>query len=412
MESGDFSVEHLAQGARQLRIAVVTETYPPEVNGVAMTTGRLVDGLLRLGHRIELIRPRQGRADMASRDGGLSEILARGMPIPRYHHLKLGLPARAALLAQWTRERPDVVQIVTEGPLGWSAMSAARRLRLPVVSEFHTNFDAYSRYYGLGWLQRSVGAYLRRFHNRGDLTLVPTQAMQAALLRAGYRAVDVVARGVDRTLFNPARRCRELRASWGVGADGLVVAHVGRLAPEKNFALLLRAFDAIAAQRPDAKLLLVGDGPARKQLEARAHPRIVFAGMRAGEDLARHYASSDVFLFPSITETFGNVTSEALASGLPVIAYDYAAAAELLRHEHNGMRVPFGDESAFIAQALAACDGARLARLRDNAAPSVAHLDWGAVVARLVEKLDGVIARNRRHAAGPAALPAAVTSDG
>ena len=395
MDAGDFSVEQLGSGSRQLRLAVVTETFPPEINGVAMTTGRLVDGLLRLGHQIQLIRPRQGRNDTAIQGDGLSETLSQGMPIPRYNHLKLGLPARSALLAQWTRNRPDVVQIVTEGPLGWSAMSAARKLRLPVVSEFHTNFDAYSAYYGVGWLKRSVTAYLRRFHNRGDLTLVPTRAMQHMLLRAGYRAVDVVARGVDISLFNPSRRCAALRASWGVGPDDLVVSHVGRLAPEKNLALLLRAFDAIARSRPAAKLLLVGDGPSRRQLEAQRHGQLVFAGMRTGEDLASHYASSDLFLFPSVTETFGNVTSEALASGLPVVAFDYAAAAELIEHDRNGVRVPFGDEARFIEQAVAAATPDNPARLRARAAGSVQHLDWASVVHRLVEKLEIAIRRNQ-----------------
>lgn len=398
METGDVVVEQLVRARRQLRIAVVTETYPPEVNGVAMSAGRFVEGLLRIGHCIQLVRPRQGTDDAPAAEANLHAMLVRGVPIPRYQHLKMGLPARKALLAQWRLQRPDVVLIVTEGPLGWSALSAARALRLPVVTEYHTNFDAYSAYYGLGWLKRSVTAYLRRFHNRGDLTLVPTRAMQLLLLRAGYRTVEVVARGVDATLFDPNRRSAVLRESWGAGDEDLVVTHVGRLAPEKNLGLLMQAFAAIREERPEARLVLVGDGPARRTLETQQPRNVVFAGLRSGEDLARHYGSSDLFLFPSTTETFGNVTVEALASGLPVVAFDYAAAAELVRHDENGLLAPFDDAQSFIRQCVFAANRMNLARLRAAASRSVGHLEWGLIVSRLVEKLDSAISRHRGHA--------------
>ena len=303
MESLPISLQSLGPAARQLRVAVVTETYPPEVNGVAMTTGRLVDGLLRLGHRIQLIRPRQHAGDAPLNVEGFEEVLSRGLPIPRYKHLKLGLPARSALIKLWSLRRPDVVQVVTEGPLGWSALAAARKLRLPVVTEFHTNFHAYSRYYGVGWLKQSVAGYLRRFHNKGDRCLVPTEELAEELRQAGVRAVEVVARGVDTTLFSPARRSESLRGRWGLSPQTLLLAVVGRIAPEKNLELAVSAMGAVAAAGIDCRLLLVGDGPAREALAA-AHPEVIFAGMRSGDDLACHYASADLFLFPSLTETF------------------------------------------------------------------------------------------------------------
>jgi glycosyltransferase involved in cell wall biosynthesis len=171
------------------------------------------------------------------------------------------------------------------------------------------------------------------------------------LMRRGYRGIRVVARGVDTALFNPARRSPTLRKAWNVGDDDLVVAHVGRLAPEKNLPLLLATFAAIRGYAPSARLLLVGDGPSRRQLEKR-HPEHIFAGMRHGEDLAAHYASADLFLFPSMTETYGNVTLEALASGLPVVAYRMAAAAELIRHDDNGMLADPGASDQFVRAAL------------------------------------------------------------
>lgn len=386
-----LSLQDLARSNRQLRIALVTETFPPEVNGVAMTTGRLVDGLLRLGHRLQLVRPRQGADDHPAHADGYEEVLARGLPIPKYNHLKMGLPARSTLIRMWSLRRPDVVQVVTEGPLGWSAVAAARKLRLPVITEFHTNFHSYSRYYGMGWLKQPVEAYLRRFHNKGDLCLAPTAELALQLGGRGVRKVEVVARGVDTQLFSPARRSEDLRRAWGAGPQTLVAAVVGRVAPEKNLGLAIRAFDALRLRVPEARLLVVGDGPARAALAA-ACPDAVFAGMRTGEDLAAHYASADLFLFPSMTETFGNVTTEALASGLPVVGFDYAAAAERVRSGHNGWLAPLGDEAAFIEAALrVGADAGLRAALAAQARASVLDADWGAIAQRLAAVIEGVV---------------------
>ena len=398
MESLPISLQSLGPAARQLRVAVVTETYPPEVNGVAMTTGRLVDGLLRLDHRIQLIRPRQHAGDAPLNVEGFEEVLSRGLPIPRYKHLKLGLPARSALIKLWSLRRPDVVQVVTEGPLGWSALAAARKLRLPVVTEFHTNFHAYSRYYGVGWLKQSVAGYLRRFHNKGDRCLVPTEELAEELRQAGVRAVEVVARGVDTTLFSPARRSESLRGRWGLSPQTLLLAVVGRIAPEKNLELAVSAMGAVAAAGIDCRLLLVGDGPAREALAA-AHPEVIFAGMRSGDDLACHYASADLFLFPSLTETFGNVTTEALASGLPVIGFDYAAAALRVRSGINGWLACKGDEQAFIAATLKVAGDPSLRReMASSARASVLDADWERIARRLVAVMEEVLQRHEARA--------------
>lgn len=386
-----LSLQNLSRSARQLRVAVVTETYPPEINGVAMTTGRIVEGLLGLGHRVQLVRPRQGVADQAVNGRDFEEVLARGLPIPRYSHLKMGLPARHALQRMWTLRRPDLVQVVTEGPLGWSAVAAARKLSLPVVTEFHTNFHSYSRYYGMGWLKQPVEAYLRRFHNKGAVCLVPTAELAAHLTERGIRRVEVVARGVDTRLFSPVHRSSALRSSWGVNDRTLVVTVVGRIAPEKNLALAVRAFEALRQQVPDARMLFVGDGPARGALQA-AHPAFVFAGMRTGEDLAAHYASADLFMFPSLTETFGNVTTEALASGLPVIGFDYAAAAGRVRSGHNGWLAKPGDEAAFIdAVVRVGSDRSLLNGLAQHARPSVLDAEWSAIARQLAGIMEGVV---------------------
>jgi glycosyltransferase involved in cell wall biosynthesis len=371
---------------RPLRIACVTETYPPEVNGVAMTIARLVQSLRARHHVVQVVRPRQA-ADASSRDGH-ADVLVRGMPIPRYAGLRMGLPCMGKLVKLWKEQRPDVVHIATEGPLGRSALLAARALGLPVCSDFRTNFHAYSRHYGFGFLRRPIIAYLRRFHNATQCTMVPTQALHDDLLKEGFRDLTTVARGVDVHRFDPVHRSEVLREQWGAAPDDLVVACVGRLAPEKNLGTLIAAFDAIRRDRPRARLVLVGDGPMRKELQARC-PDAIFAGQRIGADLATHYASADLFLFPSVTETFGNVTTEAMASGLAVVAFDYAAARRLIRHGENGALVPFDDSAAFVATAArTAADLANCRVLGARARIGVLALDWDSIAAQV----EGVMA--------------------
>jgi len=374
-----------------LRIALVTETWLPEINGVALTLGRMVDGLIARGHRVQLVRPRQAVSDHAADGPRFEEVLAHGVNIPRYQGLRFGLPARTRLFRLWSRQRPDVVHVATEGPLGWSAVSAATRLGIPVTSDFHTNFDCYSTHYGVGWLKRPVSAYLKRMHNRTAVTFVPTRTMAQDLRARGYRAVEVIARGVDTQGFHPARRSVELRQSWGVGEAGLAVVYVGRVAPEKNLPLLLDAFDAIRRVHADARLVIVGDGPARTPLQD-SHPEHVFAGMRSGDDLAAHYASGDLFLFPSLSETYGNVTIEAMASGLCVVAYDCAAAAEVIACGREGLLVRPGDAGAFVAQSLLAAGDAALRRRLGAAARSRSEsLDWERIHDRFAGALQTVV---------------------
>jgi glycosyltransferase involved in cell wall biosynthesis len=373
-------VDRRTDRRRSLRIALVTETYPPEVNGVAMTLRHVVEGLRARGHDVQLVRPRQNADETTGPTGEATDVLLRGMPIPRYPDLRMGLPARQTLVSLWGRRRPDLVHVATEGPLGWSAVQAARQLRLPVCSDFRTNFHAYSRFYGIGWLHRPIMAYLRTFHNRTALTMVPTEALRHDLGHQGFERLSVVSRGVDTDLFNPARRSHELRRQWQAAPEAPVVLFVGRLAQEKNLATLAEAFAAMRRLRPDARMVVVGDGPKRQELQALL-PDAVFAGTRRGVELARHYASADVFLFPSMTETFGNVTTEAMASGLAVVAFEHAAAGLLIRSGSNGLLAPLADKAAFIAQATRlATDAALIDSLRAGAAETANRLGWGRIV--------------------------------
>ncbi len=389
-----------------LRLAVVTETWPPEVNGVALTLARLVQGQCERNHQVQLVRPRQTVSERGAEHAGFEEVLMRGMPIPRYPQLKLGLPGKKALIAAWALQRPDLVHIATEGPLGWSALQAARHLRLPVTSDFRTNFHSYSAHYGLGWLKKPIVAYLRKFHNLTQCTMVPTRALCAELISGGFENTRVVARGVDTQMFRPDLRSAALRASWGADEASLVALVVGRLAPEKNLDVAIRAFDAMRAKHPSVKLVFVGDGPAREALRQRC-PQATFAGQRGQDELALFYASADLCLFPSLTETFGNVTLEALSSGLPVLAFDTAAASEWLVHHHSGWLAPVGDAQAYVACARELAEHPeRIAMARAQARGQVVQLDWQQIAAQVEAVFMEVMARHAAHAPRVRALPA------
>ncbi|RXK55548.1 glycosyltransferase family 1 protein [Oleiharenicola lentus] len=373
-----------------MNIVLVTETYAPEINGVAMTLGRLVDGLAARGHRLTIIRPRQRHESprfSVTQRLACRQVRLPGVPIPGYPQLRLGLPAGRRLRQLWTLNRPDLVHVATEGPLGASAITMARQLGIPVTSSFHTNFDQYTRDYRIGWMKPIVAAWLRHVHNRTLRTFAPTRDLLARLETEGYQNLRLLSRGVDSTLFNPGRRDGSLRASWGVGPEDPVVLHVGRIAAEKNYPLLFRAFDAIKAVQPRARLVLVGDGPLLSAYQ-RQRPDVMFTGFYTGTNLARHYASGDIYLHTSITETFGNVVTEALGSGLAVSAFDYAAAHEFIRHGENGLTAPVGDEAAFIANAVRLAREPTLReRLATQGALTARGLTWDAIVDRFLADL-------------------------
>ena len=381
-------------GPTHLHLVLVTETYAPEINGVAMTLGRLVDGLAQRGHRLTIIRPRQRHESprfSVTHRVACRQIRLPGVPIPGYPQLRLGLPASRRLRQQWKLNRPDLVHVATEGPLGASAITTARRLGIPVTSSFHTNFDQYTRDYRIGWFKPVVAAWLRHVHNRTLRTFVPTHDLLARLEGEGYLNLRMLSRGVDAELFNPARRDLELRASWGVEPDGLAVIHVGRMAAEKNYPLLFRVFAAMRRANSRCRFIIVGDGPLRSALQ-RAHPDYTFTGFVPRDELACHYAAADIYIHASLTETFGNVLTEAMASGLAVAGFDYAAAKQFVRDGENGLSVPCDQPDALVAAAVRlATDPALRASLGPAARAAVEPQSWSNVIAKFETDLRAII---------------------
>ncbi|GAA0572172.1 glycosyltransferase family 4 protein [Halomonas salifodinae] len=371
-----------------MRICLVSETWAPEVNGVAHTLGRLGEELLARGHQLQLIRPRPD--DGLRQPGMQAELQVRSLPLPGYRQVRLGWPARRALHRFWRRQRPDIAYLATEGPLGWAALGAARRLMIPTASGFHTDFDHYAGAYGMGLFKPLVRAGLRRFHNRTGATLVPTPEQARRLAEQGFANLAVMGRGVDTGRFAPDKRDAALRLAWGAQPHQPVVLHVGRLAKEKNLALLVRTVRAMQALRPDLVQVIVGDGPQRQALAAEL-PEAHFCGFVPPDDLPRHYASADLLLFPSLSETYGNVVTEAMASGLPVVAFATAAAALLIEADHNGVSVAPEDDEAFIAAACRLCQSpARWGQLGRSARLTVAEQSWSRIADDFLAILEGV----------------------
>jgi glycosyltransferase involved in cell wall biosynthesis len=378
-----MSQENPASAQKPLWIEVVTDTYVPDINGVALSLGHLCSGLRTLGHRVEVIRSGATRAP--------GETGVPWWPLPGYWEIRVGAPWPGQLRRRWTRARPDLIYVAIETPFGFSAVAAARRLGIPVIGGFHTNFREYLSKYGMHRFAERVWRYQKWFHSRLARTIVPSPDAREKLLQAGFSGVRVIGRGVDTDLFHPSRRDPALRATWNAKDNTPVALVVGRVSSEKNIELAIRAFDRMRQSRPDVICVVVGDGPARRKLQ-REHPEVHFSGYRTGTDLAACYASADLLLFPSETETFGNVLLEAMASGLATLSYDYAAAAWHVTHSKNGLKVPKSDEGAYLHDAQLLLDPEVRQTLGHQARQTAEALSWSAVVKDLETILRQVLA--------------------
>ncbi|RYD21033.1 MAG: glycosyltransferase [Verrucomicrobiaceae bacterium] len=364
-----------------MKIDIVTDTFAPDVNGVAMTLGRLTDGLKKRGHRVHVIH--------TGETAGPGETSSPSVPLPGYKEVRVGLPEPFKLRARWMKKRPDAIYVATESPLGKSALKAANALKIPVATGFHTNFHQYMEQYRMGGLQPVAMAYLRRFHQRADCTLTPSRDVADKLVAEGFNNVHLLGRGVDTELYSPAKRCETLRAEWCASVGAPVAVIVGRVAAEKNFDVAMVAFEQMRQAVPDMRCVVVGDGPIREKL-AEKHPWVHFAGVRLGEDLAKHYASADVLIFPSETETFGNVLLEAMASGLVTVSYDYAAAGLHVRGGENGLKATKSDAETFVKKALEALTMRPDHHLRIAARETAEKLGWDEVVGEFEFRLESI----------------------
>ncbi|MBI1808725.1 MAG: glycosyltransferase family 1 protein, partial [Gemmatimonadetes bacterium] len=290
-------------GARGLRLAIFSDTYPPQVNGVSRTLERLVGAVEARGGEAMVVTV----SDPAARPDPRVERWP-SIPFWAYPQLQMAAPRRTSALDLLERWRPTLVHSATEFGIGLSGLFAARERRVPFVSSYHTHFTAYLRHYNLSALDAIGWPFLRWFHNAGLRTFAPSEIVRAELEANGFRNTRVWSRGVDHTRFHPAFRSPEMRARCGADDDTVLVAYVGRLAPEKGIDVALEGMRQVMARYGKrVAFALAGDGPAEARCRATAPEGTYFAGRLDGRDLSAFYASADVFVFPSITETFGNV---------------------------------------------------------------------------------------------------------
>jgi len=363
-----------------IRLSVVTETYLPDVNGVANSLAQMLSALDPDKFRIQIIRTKP-RTDWTSQ---FEEVWCPGVSIPMYPDLQLGWPAKKSIQDAWQRFQPDIVFLVTEGPLSYSALRLAQKMGMPAVSAFHTNFHRYSAYYGLGWIKSLTLRWLRYFHNQTRRTLVPAQEVADSLTGENFERIEVLPHGVDCERFNPKRRSIALRNQWQAD-DNPVCLYVGRVAAEKNIPLALKAYQQLKVDNPDLLMVVVGDGPMRASLQ-QEYPDVIFAGIKTGTELARYYASADYFIFPSLTETYGLVTTEALASGLPVAAFNVAAAAMHIEPGVNGALAVENNEQDFIYQCQQMM-AVHQPMMRQQARQVAEHISWQSVAEQFANVL-------------------------
>lgn len=385
-----------------MKLSIVTDTFPPDINGVAMTLERLSAGLLARGHTVEVIRPRTHGFNGGSSQDGFTEIGLPGLPIPGYPMAGIGWATSRFFRRRWSRERPDVVYIATEAFLGFAALRAARKLGIRVVSGYHTHFPKYLSGYRCGLLAPLVGKWLRRFHNATDCTLVPTADTRRDLLERGFHNIEILERGVDTALFNPERRDPSLRARWGAGPADPVLIHTGRIAAEKNIALVFQAWEMARVHFPNTRLVMVGDGPQRSAWQAK-YPDAVWTGFLSGVELAEATASADVLLFPSRSETFGNVLLEAMASRLVTVSYHQAASRRFIQPGVNGYAAHRECDDAWLQQFLNALRGRRRwPALAEAARLAVQPQSWQ----RITQDFESILMKTAGATPAPAAAPA------
>jgi len=371
-----------------MRIALFSETYLPQRNGVALILDRLVRRLARLGHEVLVVVPVSWRPKGdAEVPPGVKIVRVPGLPLPKYPDLTIGQPYALRVMRAVREFQPDVVHVAPEFTMGLTGLRAAKKMGVPAVASFHTNLPGTLPYYGFGWASGICWEYLRWFHNHARVTFCPSETNRQVLLDRGFKHVQIWSRGVDTERFAPAHRSAEVRQKHGPD-DALHLLYVGRLTPEKDLHMLFQAYQRLTAMslNKPVHLVVAGDGAYSPKMMAAAPKNVSFAGYLEGEELSRAYSSADVFVFPSKVETLGNVVLEALSSGLPVVGVAQGGTLENVRHGVNGVLCEPGDTDSFAAGVLEVSQNEELRRqLARNARAWAEQRTWDAAFEPLID---------------------------
>ncbi|NLI54890.1 MAG: glycosyltransferase family 1 protein [Clostridiales bacterium] len=374
-----------------MKIAYFSDTFYPQINGVSNTLSYLKKYLDQHGVEYRFYIP--DYEDAAQSDDPRL-IRSRGVPLPIYSDCRLTLPWLPRLNSLMDAFQPDLIHLATEFGIGVMGRYYARSKQIPIVSSYHTNIDQYTRYYpSLTPLKGNVKEYFKWFHRRSRRIFVPTDETRKHLQSEGYANLSIWSRGIDTALFSPTRRSEEFRRAHGLTGK-TVVLYVGRVAAEKDIDILPSVIRTVQARHRDVVFVVTGDGPYLPALKAEAPEDTVFTGFLRGEELARAYASSDLFLTPSSTETFGNVALEAMASGLPVGAADAGGFRNIVRHGEDGLLAAPRDECLF-ADALCRLIGnpETAAAMGQRAIETANKRSWDGIFERLLDDYGQAVGR-------------------
>jgi glycosyltransferase involved in cell wall biosynthesis len=383
-------------------VALFTGAYNHIADGVSLTLNRLVAHLERQGAAVRVFAP---TVEDPPVDHAGTLVPVRSMRAPGRPDYRVTLGLSRAARQELRAFRPNLFHVATPDLLGRSARKWARRWGVPLVASYHTHFSSYLKYYGLGLLEGALWAYLRRFYRPCRHIYVPSPSMAEVLRHRGVTGgLRLWQRGVDTTRFRPDRRSLAWRRAQGIGDDEVVVSFVSRLVREKGLGVFTEVIEGLRARGVPCRCLVVGDGPARADMEARLPQTATFTGHLEGEALARAYASSDMFLFPSDTETFGNVTLEAMASGLPAVCADATGSSTLVNDERTGLLAPSGHARAFLNATTRLVTRTRLRKRMGRAARQRAErYDWQAILGRMAGYYDEILNPHCAHASQQAA---------
>ncbi len=374
-----------------MRIALFSEVYWPMVSGVGVTLLRLADALEARGHAVRVY---SATYPLPPGTPDRPEVhRSPSVPFFLYPDVQWAFPRMRDVMEDLSQFRPDVVHVATEFSLGIAGVKAARQLGVPLIASAHTNYDRYAARYGVTWALRAGWHYLRWFYGQAHRVLCPSRIYEATVHRHGVTHTGIWSRGVDPAVFSPAFRSQGYRAGFGVDPDDLLVTYIGRIAREKNLALLLQAWERLAPERGGARLVLVGRGPLEDEIRRRGIPGVHVTGLLQGPALSAAYASADVFVFPSTTETFGNSLLEAMGSGLPSLVAASGGVLEFAEHGANALLVEPDSVSA-IAAGLGRLlhDPVLRRRLADGALRTAAARDWATVYDRLLDDYQAAVA--------------------
>ncbi len=369
-------------------MALFTGNYNYIKDGVALTLNRLVAFLEKRGVPVLVFAP-VAETPAFEAVGELVPVPSFAIPTRKEYRIATGLPeAQRKRLAAF---RPTLFHIAVPDILGYQALKLAEQWKVPVVASYHTRYDTYLRFYGLGFLEKLGQRYMKNFYSRVRRVYPPSESMAEIIRREGQsQHVEVWARGVDSEMFSPARRDMAWRRALGIADDEVAISFAGRLVKEKNVAIYMRVMNQLTARGLKVKPLVIGDGPERTAMTS-GLKNGVFAGFLHGADLARAYASSDIFFFPSESETFGNVTLEAMASGLPAVNA-IASGSNSLVTDDTGYLVSARDEATMAAKLeFLVRDEALRRRMGEAARQRALTFSWDHILSGLLESYRTVL---------------------